>query len=176
MKITSNQKITDAHMHLPVDFETLSERRDALLSEMHENGVCRGVVISDSEFESRIGSLADCAELFRETPDIAVIGGISPYIQYEKQLTVLENYIADGTVAGIKLFCGHEPIYLNDPVLAPVFALAEKYTVLVLFHSGWENAQYTAPEIILETAERHPQVAFVCCHCCYPHLAAHFAV
>ncbi len=174
MKITSEIKITDAHMHLPVNFRTLSEKRDALLREMRENGICRGVVISDSELESAIGTLSECAELFGSSPDIAVIGGISPYIQYTEQLRKLEQYLAARKVVGIKLYSGHEPIYLNDPVLAPVYDLAVKYRVPVLFHSGWDNPQYSAPDIIRQAAEENPQVLFVCCHCCYPDLSACF--
>ena len=174
MTITSAHKVTDAHMHLPVNYQGFPEKRDALLREMQKNGVSRGVIISDSELESSIGSLTDCAALFRGHADIAVIGGISPYIQYETQLKILEKYLSEGTVVGIKLFCGHEPIFLNDPVLNPVFDLAAKYTVPVLFHTGWDNAQYTAPQIIRETAEKHPKVKLVCCHCCYPTLTACF--
>lgn len=174
MRITSTIRITDAHMHLPVNFRTLPEKKDALLREMHENGISRGVVISDSELQSSIGFLTDCAVLFKNHPDIAVIGGISPYIQYEKQLEILEHYIAEGSVVGIKLYCGHEPIYLTDPVLEPVYALAQKYHVPVLFHSGWDDPQYSAPDVIRQAAEANPQVLFVCCHCCYPDLAACF--
>lgn len=155
-------------MHLPVTPSSFSEKKNALLDEMQKNGVSRGVIISDSELQSSIGALSDCAELFKGCSDIAVIGGISPYIQYEKQLKQLETYIAEGSVVGIKLFCGHEPIFLNDPVLMPVYSLAEKYSVPVLFHSGWDRPQYSTPDIIRQAAEEHPRVRFVCCHCCYP--------
>ncbi len=174
MNITSHSIITDAHMHLPVNYPSIPEKRDALLREMQKNGVLRGVVISDSELESSIGSLMDCAELFKDHADIAVVGGISPYIQYEKQIQILEKYLSEGAVVGIKLFCGHEPIFLNDSVLEPVFDLAAKYNVPVLFHTGWDNAQYTAPNIIRETAEKHPEIKLICCHCCYPALTACF--
>lgn len=172
MKITS--KITDAHMHLPVNFQTLSKKKEALLQEMRKNGICRGVIISDSELTSTIGSLRECAELFTDCPNIAVIGGISPYIQYEEQLRMLEQYLAARKVVGIKLYSGHEPIYLNDPVLDPVYDLAVKYHVPILFHSGWDNPQYSAPGIIRQAAEAHPHVLFVCCHCCYPNLSPCF--
>lgn len=174
MKNTSEIQITDAHMHLPTGFSTLTEQKEALLQEMSRNGVCRGVILSDSELESSIGSLTDCAELFKDCMNISVVGGISPYIQYERQLAILERYIAEGTVVGIKLYCGHEPLFLNDPILQPVFGLAQRYRVPVLFHSGWDNAQYTAPDIIRQTAIAHPHITLVCCHCCCPDISACF--
>lgn len=170
MKNTSGI-IIDAHMHLPVSPAALKEKKAALLAEMAENGVSKGVVISDSEPESCIGTLRECAELFADCADIAVVGGISPYFNYEQQLKLADELLSQGLLVGIKLFCGHEPIYLTDGNLGPVYALAENHRVPVLFHSGWDNPQYSAPEVIRRAALEHPRVQFVCCHCCYPRLA-----
>lgn len=167
-------KILDAHMHLPVNFSTPAEKKDALLAEMRKNNVGRGIVISDSELTSDIGSMRECAELFEGCPNISAVGGISPYIDYERQLRLLEGCIIRKTVVGIKIFSGHEPIYLNDTILTPIYGLARKYGVPVLFHSGWDNPQYSSPEIIRQTAQAYPDVALVCCHCCYPALSECF--
>jgi len=164
------EKETDA-VGLP-----LEGKKTALLEELRKNGVSKGVVISDSELESSIGSLAECAELFSDCPDIAVVGGISPYINYEEQLKLTDSLLERGQLAGIKLFCGHEPIYLTDGNLGAVYALAERYGVPVLFHSGWDNSHFTAPEIIREAAESHREIKLVCCHCCYPRLADCFDI
>lgn len=165
-----HETIIDAHLHLPVEPSSPEEKKTALLEEMKKNGVDSGVVISDSELNSSIGSLAECAELFAGCPEIAVVGGISPYIEYEEQLKLMDNLLARGMLAGIKLFCGHEPIYLTDDNLGAVYSLAEKHRVPLLFHSGWDNAHFSAPEVIRQAAEAHPEVGFVCCHCCYPRL------
>lgn len=166
----NNTEIFDFHMHLPTDFPTTKEKKKALLAEMEQNGVSRGVVISDSELESSIGSLRECAELFADTDNIFVVGGISPYFEYEKQLALLEKCIAEKKVSGIKIYCGHETIYLDEERLSPVYRIAEEYGVPVLFHSGWDNSQYSAPEVISRAADLYPNVKFVCCHCCYPKL------
>ena len=166
--------IFDFHMHLPTGFPTTEEKKKALLSEMKRNGVSKGVVISDSAIESEIGSLCECAELFSDTDNIFVVGGISPFFDYEKQLVLLEKFISEKKVSGIKIYCGHEPIYLDDEKLNPVYRIAEEYSVPVLFHSGWDNPQYSSPEVIKRAAALYPKVKFVCCHCCYPKLAECF--
>ncbi len=171
-----NKLIIDAHMHLPVDPVSLEQKKDALFEEMRKNGVSKGVVISDSELASSIGSLADCAGLFAGCADIAVVGGISPYINYEEQLVLMGKLLGSGLLAGIKLFCGHEPIYLTDGNLDAVYILAERFGVPVLFHSGWDNSHFTTPEIIREAAEIHRKIKLVCCHCCYPRLDDCFSV
>ena len=58
--------IIDAHMHLPSGEHDLESKKRRLLSDMNENGVDIGIVISDSELESAIGSMDDCAELFSD--------------------------------------------------------------------------------------------------------------
>jgi len=163
--------IIDAHLHLPVSPASPEEKKAALLAEMKANKVSRGVVISDSEPESAIGTLGECAELFAHCADIAVVGGISPYFGYADQLALADRLLTTGLLAGIKLFCGHEPIYLTDENLDPVYSLAEKHGVPVLFHSGWDNAHYSAPEVIRSAAKKHRGISFVCCHCCYPRLS-----
>lgn len=163
--------IFDFHMHLPINFPTVEEKKKMLLAEMQRNGVSRGIVISDSAIESSIGSLRECVELFADTDNIFVAGGISPYFEYEKQLNLLEKYISEGKVSGIKIYCGHENIYLDDENLRPVYRIAQEYGVPVLFHSGWDNSQYSSPKVIERAANLYPNVNFVCCHCFYPKLA-----
>ncbi len=166
--------IIDAHMHLPSGEPDPESKKRRMLSDMRANGVDIGIVISDSELESAIGSMDDCAELFSDCPNVFAAAGISPYINFEKQLEKLRNYLARGLFVGIKLYCGHEPVYIDDGSLKPVFELAVEFDVPVLFHSGWDNAQYAAPERVKAAAEKNPDVRFVCCHCWYPELALCF--
>ena len=132
------------------------------------------MVISDSYLSSEIGSLEECAELFADCPEIYVAGGISPFDHYDGQLEGLEKYISKGLVCGVKIYCGHEPVYLCCSILEPVYGLALKYGVPVMFHSGWNNGKYSGAEIIRAVAGKYPGVKFICCHCCYPDLSRCF--
>lgn len=166
--------IIDAHIHLPSGEPDLESKKRRLLSDMRANGVDMGIVISDSEPESSIGSMDDCAKLFSDCPNVFATAGISPYINFTEQLGKLRNYLAHGLFIGIKLYCGHEPIYIDDGALNPIFGLAAEFDVPVLFHSGWDNAQYAAPERVKTAANENPEVRLVCCHCFYPELAECF--
>lgn len=166
--------IIDAHMHLPSGEPDLDSKRRRLLSDIRANGVDIGIVISDSELESSIGSMDDCAELFSDCPNVFVVAGISPYISYGKQLEKLKKYLTRGFFVGIKLYCGHEPIYIDCGDLKPIFGLAAEYDIPVLFHSGWDNAQYAAPERVKAAAAANPDVRLICYHCYYPKLAECF--
>lgn len=166
--------IIDSHLHLPVDFPDLPAKKQALLAELRKNGVDMGIVIADSALESTIGSTADCAELFRGDRVIKVIAGISPFFSYQEQLRLCRELLEGGGIIGMKLFTGHEHFFCTDPVLLPVLALATEFSVPVLFHTGWDDPQYAAPQIMKELAKSRPQNTFVYCHCFYPEAAQCF--
>lgn len=164
--------IIDAHVHLPVGdgSNSLLRQKERLLYEMKENKVNRCIVISDSSMESAIGTLDECVELFVETDNVDVVGGISPFYNFSPQLIKLKQYLDEKLIVGIKLFTGHEAFYLTDERLKDVYELAIQYNVPVLFHSGWDNSQYSDVRLVVEVAKRYPELKLVVCHCFYPEL------
>lgn len=135
--------IIDAHVHLPIgkDCSILCQKREKLLQELERNHIDRCIVISDSCMESDIGNLNECVELFRESDNVDVVGGISPYFEFQTQLKKIRDYLDKNLIVGIKLYTGHEAFYLSDERLKEVYELAQQYDVPVLFHSGWDNCQ-----------------------------------
>lgn len=160
--------IIDAHMHLPYFSLGMESKRDTLLERMQQSGISYGIVISDSSFVSEIGNVQQCVDIFSDIPNVFIIGGISPLIEYEEQLKILDRYLRNHQIVGIKLFCGHEEFYLNDIRLESVYAMAAKYEVPILFHSGWENSQFAAPQIVKKVAKKYPYINLLCCHLFYP--------
>ena len=162
--------IIDSHLHLPVDFPDISSKGAALINELDRNGVDRGIVIADSELESVIGSVRECAELFKDSSIISVIAGISPFISFFSQLKYCRELLKNGHIIGLKLYTGHEHFYCTDDCVLPVYDLAAEFDVPVLFHSGWDNSEYAAPELLRRLAESRSNNNFVYCHCFYPEL------
>ena len=162
----------DAHVHWPVEDGCISlqNKKERLLRELKKNQVSRCIVISDSCLESTIGSMDDCVELFREISNVYVVGGVSPFFDFKTQLMKLKNYLDKKLIIGIKLFTGHEAFYLTDERLKEVYELAIQYNVPVLFHSGWDNCQYSDVTLAAEVARKHPKLKLVCCHCFYPEI------
>lgn len=164
--------IIDAHVHLPVcaGCHSLRRQKERLLYEMKENGVSHCIVISDSSMESIIGTMDECVELFAETDNVDVVGGISPFFEFQTQLLKLKEYLDKKQIVGIKLFTGHEAFYLTDETLKAVYELAIRYNAPVLFHSGWENSQYSDAILVAEIAKQYPELKLICCHCFYPEI------
>lgn len=164
--------IIDAHVHLPVEeaSDSLQQKKDKLFQEMKKNQVDKCIVISDSSFESTIGSMDDCVKLFKDTKSVYVVGGISPFVAFKMQLEKLKEYLVRKLVVGIKLFTGHEEFYLTDERLREVYEIAIQYNVPVLFHSGWDNSQYSDVELVIDVVRQYPELKLICCHCFYPEI------
>ena len=82
----------------------------------------------------------------------------------------MQKYLERKQVVGIKLFTGHEAFYLTDERLETTYETAIRFDVPVLFHSGWENSQYSDVLKVLEIASKYPRLKLVCCHCFYPQI------
>ncbi|WP_295086737.1 amidohydrolase family protein [Ruminococcus sp.] len=168
--------IIDSHMHLPVNYQNFALKKKALLREMRNNGVDRGIIIADSELESVIGSVRECMELFNGDSVIKVVAGISPFISFDNQLNYCRGLLRNGDIIGLKLYTGHENFYCTDSVLFPVYDLASEFHVPVLFHTGWDKPHYAAPEKIRKLAKIRNDTVFVYCHCNYPEIDRCFEV
>ena len=170
--IKDRKMIIDAHVHLPVidGCGTLQQKRERLLQEMSMNQVDKCILISDSCMESSIGSMDECVELFERIDSVYVVGGISPFFEFQTQLIKLKQYLDKKKIVGIKLFTGHEAFYLTDAAIKEVYELAIHYDVPVLFHSGWDDSQYGDVSLAVEIAKKYPELKLVCCHCFYPEI------
>lgn len=164
--------IIDSHVHLPIEKNclTLQQKKEKLLHDLKMNNVDKCIVITDSCMESAIGTLDECVELFRENDNVYVVGGISPFYEYQQQLNKLKTYLDEKSLVGIKLFTGHEEFYLTDKRLEKVYELAISYNVPVLFHSGWDNSWYSDVALVAELAKKYSEMKIICCHCFYPNI------
>jgi uncharacterized protein len=73
----------------------------------------------------------------------------------------------------IKVYLGYAYRYAYDRLYEPVYKLAEKYDVPVVFHTGDTNSaraklKYADPLTVDEVAVDHPKVKFVIAHCGNP--------
>ena len=164
--------IIDAHVHLPVgeEFPSLQAKKERLLQELKKNQVDRCIVISDSYMDSPIGTMEECVKLFEDCPEVSVVGGISPFVEFSVQLEKMRVYLEQKKIVGMKLFTGHEDFYLSDERLRDVYDMAIQFQVPVLFHSGWDNPWYSDAGVVEVVLQEYPTLKMVCCHCFYPHI------
>ncbi|MBG9546600.1 MAG: amidohydrolase family protein [Bacillota bacterium] len=101
--------------------------------------------------------------------NIVYCAGINPYDLNEEALERLEDDLQKPAVVGIKIYLGYYPFYAYDEVYEPVYALAEKYGVPVVFHTGDTYSErgllkYSHPLAIDEVAVKHRNINFMMAH------------
>ncbi|GLB57892.1 amidohydrolase family protein [Cytobacillus sp. NCCP-133] len=101
--------------------------------------------------------------------NIVYCPGINPYDVNQEALDRLELDLQKPNVVGIKIYLGYYPFYAYDQVYEPVYSLAAKYLVPVVFHTGDIYSErgllkYSHPLAIDEVAVKHRKVNFLMAH------------
>lgn len=101
--------------------------------------------------------------------NIVYCAGINPYDMDMSAIQRLEQGIQKPNVVGMKIYLGYYPFYAYDDVYEPVYKLAEKYHLPVVFHTGDTYSErgllkYSHPLAIDEVAVKHRKVNFMMAH------------
>jgi hypothetical protein len=101
------------------------------------------------------------------------IGGctVKPTEYTQEDIDVLDVDIKNGIFKAIKLYPGYEHFFPYEEKCTPIYELAQRNNIPVLFHTGdtWSEAggaklKYAHPLNIDEVAVSFPDVNFVLCH------------
>ena len=157
--------IIDAHVH--ARFTGSRERtsgipdtRAQLLAEWRRHGVVGAVV-----HEPR----TDPANIPLDDPRAIHCAGIGMPVD----TVALERGLASGAFKCAKVYLGYVHAFAYDARYEPVYRLAERYDVPVVFHTGdtyssTAKLKFADPLTIDEVAVDHPKVRFVIAHCGNP--------
>lgn len=155
-------QVIDAHVHTSFDG---SENKEAEITYSRE-GILREFrasnIVGAVSMMGRDGSGYD-AELAKRGVTYCV--GISEKPDYK----AVEAGIKSGKYGCIKIYLGYIHKFAADVMYSPAYALAEKYGVPVVFHTGdiWDQdgkLKYADPMTIDEVAVDHRKVTFVIAH------------
>jgi uncharacterized protein len=101
--------------------------------------------------------------------NVIYCGGVGDRIDLKR----LESGLESKQYKCIKIYLGYTRRYAYDHQYEPVYALAQKFDVPVVFHTGDTSSKtaklkYADPLTIDEVAVDHPKVNFVIAHCGNP--------
>ena len=104
-----------------------------------------------------------------EKRNVIYCGGVGETIELKR----IENGLKSRQYRCIKIFLGYGHRYAYDLQYEPVYALAQKYDVPVVFHTGdtyskTAKLKFADPLTIDEVAVDHPKISFVIAHCGNP--------
>ncbi|GIN85741.1 hypothetical protein J6TS2_21270 [Heyndrickxia sporothermodurans] len=177
-------KIIDAHIHFSniCSFHETAEKqsfvsysKEGLLKEFEESDVIlgigmgltetKGIGFPDPEAKTPMG-----LDLDPTLPkNIVYSVGINPYTVNDSSLISLEEELKKDKVVGIKIYLGYYPFYAYDEIYHPIYVLAEKYNLPVVFHTGDTYSErgllkYSHPLTLDEVAVRYRNVRFIMAH------------
>jgi hypothetical protein len=161
--------IIDAHVHTRFDGEPERTSRIPVtaarfLEEMRANGV--------------VGAIAHTGQDGQGYEDLKAHGvlhcaGVAARVDVKR----VEEGLKSGQYGCIKIYLGYVHQYAHDPHYQPVYKLAKKYDVPVVFHTGDTydvdgKLKYADPLTIDEVAVDHRDVTFVIAHVGNPWIAS----
>lgn len=178
-------KIIDAHMHLShiESFKETAANRsfvdysvEGLLKEYADNGVVLGIGMGLTEsvpggFPDREAATPMGLDMIESAypKQIVYCPGVNPYRLNQDGLDALERAIQRPEAVGIKIYLGYYPFYAYDDVYQPVYELAKRYELPVVYHTGDTYSErgllkYSHPLTIDEVAVQHREINFMMAH------------
>jgi uncharacterized protein len=157
--------IIDAHTHTSFtgDIEPTTGRprtMDQYFKEWREAGIVGAVAHTSASGENFYDL---------EKRNVIYCGGVGETVELKR----IENGLKSRQYRCIKIYLGYGHRYAYDRQYEPIYALAQKYDVPVVFHTGdtyskTAKLKFADPLTIDEVAVDHPKVNFVIAHCGNP--------
>jgi hypothetical protein len=166
--------IIDCHTHLN-QYEDmkrlpLEDRLKLLLDNMVENHVDYSIALSSYKVNEDRPSTAQLIEATKHYNDkIGIVAGYSIDNHNIEYLYQCRQWLKDGVIKGMKLYCGYEHYYPSDPRYNHVYELCKEFDVPVMIHTGDTfsskgKLKYSHPINIDEISVDNPELKIVMCH------------
>ncbi len=173
--------IVDAYVHLGRN-EVLALSVEDLLRSMDGAGISKAMVFAGAINDAPNQWVLDEIEPHRDR--LAAIASISPLRGDQPPVHQIEDWIASGLVAGLKLYPGYggEHYYPTDERLHPYFAALQQLGRPVVVHMGDlfdkipdSRIRYAMPLSIDDVATDFPDLRIIIAHMAWPYVreAAH---
>ncbi|WP_349408165.1 amidohydrolase family protein [Pseudalkalibacillus sp. SCS-8] len=177
-------KIIDAHMHFSdiesfkqtaVEISNVEYNTSGISKEYLESNVVLGIGMGLTEgqkegFPDSSSRTPMGLDLEHSVPtSIVYCPGVNPHHLDDDGLAALEKSLQDPRAVGIKIYLGYYRYYAYDPVYEPVYKLAEKYQLPIVFHTGDTYSErgllkYAHPLTLDEVAVEYRNINFVMAH------------
>src|SRR5919107_4989368 len=173
--------IIDCHIHLnnydginkmEDKVPSLEERLDALVESMDNNSVDYSLVLSSYKVDANRPSTSQIIDLVKhigKNDRIGVVAGFTIDNHTNEDLKNCREWLRDGLIKGIKLYCGYEHHYPYDERYQIVYEMCTEFDCPVMIHTGdaFSNKakiKYSHPLNIDDVAVDNPDLKIVMCH------------
>ncbi len=166
--------IIDCHTHVN-QYEvlerttSLEERIEILEKEMISNNVDYTLILSSYKVNSERPSTGDLIKATEKRENLGVVAGFTISNHTDDDLKQYREWIRDGQIKGLKLYCGYEHYYPYDERYQKVYDICVEFDIPLMVHTGdtySENGKlrYARPINLDDVAVDNPDLKIVMCH------------
>jgi predicted TIM-barrel fold metal-dependent hydrolase len=173
--------IIDCHTHLNqyeslANVSSLEDRVKKLLATMTNHNVDYSIILSSYKVNEQRPSTLQLIEATKKHDNLGIVAGYSIDNHTEDDLKQYRQWIRDGSVKGLKLYCGYEYYYPYDEKYQKVYDTCVEFGVPVMIHTGDTFSEkgkirFSHPLHIDEIAVDNPELRIVMCHLGNPWIA-----
>lgn len=170
--------IIDCHVHLnyysdttnSTKYSSLEERLETLLQSMNSNNISYSLILSSYKVDESRPSAYQIIKCTRKHESkLGVVAGFSIDNHSEKDLTNYRKWLKEGSIKGIKLYCGYEHYYPYDKRYQIIYDMCVEFGAPVMIHTGdtlsnTAKIRYSHPLNIDDIAVDNPELKIVMCH------------
>jgi predicted TIM-barrel fold metal-dependent hydrolase len=174
--------ILDCHVHLNNYDEinkrekkslSLEERLNALFETMDNNNIDYSIILSSFKVDVDRPSTSQIIDIVKKYDNkdgkLGIVAGFTIDNHTEEDLEHYRNWLKDGLIKGIKLYCGYEHYYPYDRRYQRVCDICIEYGSPLMIHTGdaFSNTakiRYSHPLNIDDVAVDNPELNIVMCH------------
>jgi predicted TIM-barrel fold metal-dependent hydrolase len=173
--------IIDCHVHLNYydglnriqnTSLSLQERLDDLIENMNNNNIFYSVLISSYKVDENRPSTPQLIDIVKKNDllnRIGIVAGFSLDNHNDEDLKNYKQWLKDGIIKGIKLYCGYEHYYPFDERYQVVYDMCIEFDCPVMLHTGDVFSQkakvkYSHPLNIDDIAVDNPELKIIMCH------------
>lgn len=171
--------VIDCHVHLNSydlinktgkKFLSLEERLSSLIESLHNNGIDYSLILSSYKVDVDRPSTSKIIDITRKYDNkLGVVAGFTIDNHTDEDLKNYRNWLKDGLIKGVKLYCGYEHHYPSDQRYQRVYDMCVEYGSPIMIHTGdvflkTAKIKYCHPLNIDDIAVDNPELKIIMCH------------
>src|SRR5215212_11750442 len=170
--------IIDCHVHLNYysniqkikRIPSLKQRLTELLQTMSNNNIDYALILTSYKFDSERPSTSQIINILKNKDyKLGIVAGFTIDNHTNEYFKKCKEWLKDGIIKGIKLYCGYEYYYPYDRKYQKIYDLCIEYKVPVMIHTGdtfstISKVRFAHPLNIDDIAVDNPELIIIMCH------------
>jgi predicted TIM-barrel fold metal-dependent hydrolase len=170
--------IIDCHVHLNYysniqkrkRIPSLKDRLTELLQTMSNNNIDYSIILTSYKFDIERPSTSQIIDFLKNKEDkLGLVAGFTIDNHTGEYFKKCKEWLKDGLIKGIKLYCGYEYYYPYDKRYQKIYDICIEYKVPVMIHTGdtfsnISKIRFAHPLNIDDIAVDNPELTIIMCH------------